>query len=114
MAHRTVQVRAVSAGCVTDILYPHDVFALLHSQYPDKFRLHVSSDTSTLTQFWENLLQTDYGRHLATCSPALAGKSPSQLRHCVPLILHGDGVPYSKKHSALFCQWGSLTGSRIA
>ena len=102
-----------NAGCVTHILYPHDLFNMLFCRFPGPFKLHFGAEPERLEHFWGKFLLTAYGREASTKLAALRGKSPPELDHCIPLIVHGDGCPVTKKLSALFVQWGGMLGSRL-
>jgi hypothetical protein len=97
-------VRPITAGCVTHIIYPHEVFNFIARDHPAAFKAHLGADVDKLLQFWTAFLETPYGRH------RFADRTPSSLTHCIPMILHGDAVPVTRKQSALFAQWGSLIG----
>jgi hypothetical protein len=97
-------------GIVSHMVLPHELFSLLHQQFPKSFATHLGADTTELGHFWANFLATKYGQHMSTSS--LAGKTRADLSCCIPLIIHGDGVPYAHRQSAFFLQWGSLTGYR--
>jgi hypothetical protein len=100
-------VHDVAAGSVTHVLYPHEVFALIFRKFPDAFRVHLGGMPATLLKFWSSFLATPYGR----LHPRLNGKTPEELSYTIPLVLHGDAVPYAHRSSAVFVQWGSLLGT---
>ncbi len=105
------QVKPVAnAGSVTHILYPHELFHMLFCRFPDSAKLYFGAEPSQLRKFWTQFLGTAYGREAADKLPALRNKAPSELDHCIPLIVHGDGCPVTKKSSAMFVQWGGLLG----
>ena len=107
-------VRPVDASHVKCMIEPHDLFGLVFRRFPDAFRIHMGADAGLCTQFWETFLTTEYGVHVHHHHPIIKNKTAAQLCHCIPLVLHGDAVPYSKKKSALLIQWGSLIGLLIA
>jgi hypothetical protein len=100
------------AGIVTHIIYPHVMFGMLYHRFRQQFILHMGAEPERLQAFWTKFLATDYGKTCAITMNCLRGKTPADLDHCVPCIVHGDACPVSKKKSALFCQWGSLLGDR--
>ena len=95
------------------MIYPHEMWAMLHADFPEAFGRCMGASPAALVKFWTSFLKTRYGRHLLICIPSLRGKTPQDLRCTVPLIIHGDAVPYAKKQSAMFGQWGSLLGPNI-
>ena len=69
------------------ILYPHEVFACIYEKYPATWQRSVVPSTHRLHQFWEETAE----------HPQMLGH-PVSLRSdhrekCVPLAIHGDGVP---------------------
>jgi hypothetical protein len=69
------------------ILYPHEVFACIYKKYPATWQRSVVPSTHRLHQFWEETAE----------HPQMLGH-PVSLRSdhrekCVPLAIHGDGVP---------------------
>jgi hypothetical protein len=106
-----LQVKPVeNGGNVSDIIYPHELMSMLFRKYRDPWEVHFGAECDKLEVFWKGFLQTEHGEEAARSVPALQGKSPKQLNHCLPLIVHGDGVPVTHKKSAVFVQWGSLLG----
>ena len=98
-------------GTVTHILNPHDLFGLLFTKFRSSFELHFGADSEQLEKFWSQFLRTEYGQIAAIKLAALHGKSPRDLDHTIPLVIHGDGVPVTRKKSATLIQWGGLLGS---
>ncbi len=97
-------------GCVTHIIYPHSLFAYLAEHYVQEFELYLAAAPSRLAEFWKGFLRTRYGARLRATHPTLSKLNIEELARCVPLTLHGDAAPYTKKRSALFVQWASLLG----
>lgn len=105
---RAPQVQTIPVGDVSHIIYPHVLFSWLFSKFGSAFTDHMAG--SGLVEFWRGFLSTPYGTFLHETTPCLRGKTAAQLTKTVPLILHGDGVPYATKQSATFVQFGSLIG----
>ena len=99
-----------SGGCVSHIIYPHLLFAFLAEHYSREFELYMAAESAGLSVFWRNFLTTDYGARLRSRHVVLRDLDITDLAWCIPLVLHGDAAPYSKKRSALFVQWGALLG----
>lgn len=98
-------------GCsVSHIVYPHEMFAMLHARYRTAFEVHMGASTAALRSFWERFITTPYGH----THPWVKDRSLEELAWCLPIVLHGDAVPYAHKSSAMFIQWGSLTGNTTA
>lgn len=92
------------------MLLPHELFATLHSDYPDVFRQQIlGGDPGNVERFW----------HCMKNHPGLRGnpicKRPDWNRKYVPLGLHGDGVTISGvgrswSNSIDAYSWNSLLG----
>ena len=69
----------------TPVLLPHKYMAAMYKAYPIEFRDWVSGDGGAIEQFWASVNTND-----------------PRIRHgqaggkCIPLRIHGDGVPYGK------------------
>ena len=50
------------------------------------------------------------GAEFWACHPHLRGRSPADLKHCLPLVIHEDAVPISKHQSAYVRSWSSILG----
>ena len=99
-------------GCVSHIIYPHLLFAFLAEHYTKEFELYMSAAPDRLADFWQGFLKTSYGAKMRRSHPVLCTLTIDELAFCVPLIVHGDAAPFSKRRSALFVQWGALLGRR--
>lgn len=105
-------VRPIGGSCVTHIVYPHELMNYIHRNFPHAFEHHLGANPTKVKDFWRQFLSTPYGVELHQSHPAIRGKTPDELSHCLPLLLHADAAPYAKKKSAVFVQWGSLLGLR--
>jgi hypothetical protein len=69
------------------VVFPHELFAALFTDYPDKFRSCICSGTAVLKEFWQS--QEDH--------PQMAGHPlrdrENYTEKAVPLSFHGDGIP---------------------
>lgn len=93
------------------ILYPHEVFAAMYASHPDQFEARMlGGDPSKLVAFWDNM----------DMHPSLAGHPMTSAtdwkQRCIPLQLHGDGVPISGlgkawSKSVEVYSWASLLAS---
>ena len=99
-------------GTVTHMIYPHDLFAMIFKRYRSAFNIHLGAEEAKLESFWTGFLNTEYGRVATTQLDTLRGKTPADLNHTIPLIIHGDACPVTHKRSAMFTQWSSLLGRR--
>ncbi len=111
--HETI-VETIDGCCVTHIIHPHSLFRMLFVNYPGAFESFLGADVSKTVPFWDRFLQSPYGRHLRHNNVFLQGKSRDELAFCVPLLIHGDGVPVTKKKSSIFVQWGGVLGESVS
>ncbi len=83
------------------------------THFNKEFHMYVASPPEKLAAFWQTFLRSDYGRRLAGTHPAVLGRCIDDLAYLIPIVLHGDAAPFSKKKSAMFVQWGSLLGLQV-
>ena len=101
-------VETIADSSVNSFVYPHDVIALMSRRFPEQFRTHLGADPGRLRAFWASFGESEAGRSFMQNHPHL--RSRDDLDHVIPLFIHADGFPVSKKQSAVELQWGSLTG----
>ena len=97
-------------GSIRDLILPSTFLRLL-SRKPTAFRRHLGARVVEVEEFWRQLLISARGQLLRRSHPQLVGKSPSDLKHCIPLSLHEDAGPFSKRRSTNIINMGSLLGS---
>ena len=100
-------VRQIAGGVVSHVVLPHVLFSFLARRYPEAFRMHLGADVNKTLPFWTKFLATSYGQH------RFPGRVPTDMQYCLPLVVHGDAVPVTRRLSALFAQWGSLLGGPL-
>jgi len=73
------------------IFWPHEVFAWLYHESRPFFLRHICPSTDLVQQFWRAMR----GHPLLESHPMRSRTEPGKewYRKCVPLSLHGDGVP---------------------
>ena len=92
------------------ILYPHELFAALYQFHPAVFIQRLCGGAvSNVTNFWSSMK----GHPSFALNPSL--RDPSYSKSCIPISLHGDGVPVagcgrSWSKSVTIYSWGSLLG----
>ena len=104
MAHRT------EGGHVTHVSHPSALFGWLHKHNRSQFELTFGADKEKLVGFGTGLFSSRKGRELRRAHPLLRGKSPRSLESTIPIVLHEDAGPYSKRHSAIVVSWSALLG----
>ena len=70
-------------------LVPHELVASIWSSYKATWHHSILGSEGRLQEFWNEMEQ---GRHPAV-TPELLGSKPRFRSTCIPLGLHGDGVP---------------------
>ena len=114
---------ALLGECKMDsLLSAHDAYPATHMvlpsawaraismHYPREFRLRFGADEDRLLAFWQGLLARPLGREMASRIQYLNGKTPSQLKNTIPLVVHEDAGPCSKSKSANCISFSSLLG----
>ena len=91
-------------------LWPHELFSIIYHGYPQVWIARACPSVDTIREFWDAMVgnpQMDNAD--ITAKPNLRSK-------CIPITIHGDGVPVSglgKSWSKLIdvWHWTSLLGS---
>ena len=71
-----------------EMLAPHECFAALYHRYPSTWKKTMVPDESHVQRFW-NATEN----HPCLVESPLKTEHPSYKTKCVPILLHGDGVP---------------------
>ena len=71
-----------------EMLAPHECFAALYHRYPSTWKKTMVPDESHAQRFW-NATEN----HPCLVESPLKTEHPSYKTKCVPILLHGDGVP---------------------
>ena len=93
------------------VLLPQEHFNWLHANNPRLFRHRLGAARGGVQDFWEKLLATPDGPELWARNPFLNGRTPADLRWCVPLVVHDDAGPINKNMSAYSRNFFGLLGS---
>ena len=93
---------------VTDFARPSSLLKLLLDNYPAKFEQALGcDDQELLAGFWQELLRrAPEVRNLAWCR----GTTYDDWKRMVPLTMHEDAGPYTKRLSANIVSFGGLLG----
>ena len=86
-------------GVVAAIVPPHIIFQQIVRRNRVRFKRHFGADENIIEQFWQGLFLSQDGRELRRLHPQLRNRDPYELRHHIPLILHEDAGPFSKRKS---------------
>ena len=97
-------------GTIRDCILPSTWFQLL-ARRPHKFINHLGAREHDVRKFWTGLFKSERGQRLRSAHPMLTGRSPESLKHCIPLAVHEDAGPFSKRRSTNIINIGSVLGS---
>ena len=93
--------------CMID---PHIAFKFCFDKHRGKFRRHWGADRDNVAKFWTDTFATEMGRELRELHPDLRGRTVDELSTSIPLSLHNDAGPFSKKQSVFVLSVGSMLG----
>ena len=82
---------------VTHTLPPTALIRLIHRHNRVKFGQIFGTDRAALKKFWQSLLSSDDGTEFQDLHPDLKDKTPEDLETSVPIIIHEDAAPFSKR-----------------
>ena len=73
-----------------------------------KFGQIFGTNRAALKKFWQSLFSSDDGTEFQALHPDLKDKTPEHLETAVPIIIHEDAAPFSKRKGVNVLQWGPL------
>ena len=82
---------------VKHTLHPTDLIRLMHWHNRVKFGRIFGTNRVALYNVWRSLLSNDDGREFQQLHPDLTEKAPDDLKTSVPIIIHEDAAPFSKR-----------------
>ena len=91
-------VRAVDGKHIQYCVPPNDLLQFLLSRFPQSTARCLGVNEHLVQRFWTGLWESEMGKDLFREHPALVGKTPPGLCRAVPLSLHEDAGPFSKKN----------------
>ena len=80
-------------------LPPSAILRNIHRYYPEQFQRRLGADPELLRSFWSQLYN-DRTRHSLSGHPLLRTLTQQELQYTIPLVLHEDAGPITKKSSA--------------
>ena len=87
-------------------LQPHKLMHFLHKEFPSDFKRKLLGDDGAIEEFWSTIPADD------PRIVQLAADHPDYKQKCVPIVLHGDGVPCTNNHSLDTISFESLVAKR--
>lgn len=91
-------------------LPPHELFGAIAREFPAEFAVRLGARRDRLAEFWQMFRQSIRGREYFDFNAELRNRSEEELSRLVPVVLHCDAGPYTKKKSCYVLSWGSLLG----
>ena len=101
---------SIEDSAVRCILEPHVLFNWLATKNERLFRIHLGAQREGVEEFWTGLRQSEAGRELWRAHPWLRGKTATDLKWHLPLMLCEDAGPVSTSKSSMIRIWYSLLG----
>ena len=95
---------------INTVVLPFDSFHWLRTLNPFKFERHLGAHSSGLEDWWRSLQSRSDGAELWNHNQYLVGRTPSDLKWYVPLIVFDDAGPCSNNDSAYARCYFSITG----
>ena len=98
----------VDSGPVNTMLLPSSLIMSLHRYYPEEFRKCFGADPNKVRSFWSCMLSSPTCRDQLRLHSVLGGLSLDELSYMIPLSLHEDAGPITKRLSANHISFSSL------
>ena len=98
-------ITSVPLGSISWVARPSIMFGLLRRRRRDQCKHVFGADKIRLTEFWRNVFKSEQGLELRQLLSGLRDKTPEQLCTTIPVTIHGDAGPFSKRQSCTLLQW---------
>jgi hypothetical protein len=103
-------VTTVPDGDISDIILPSRMVSMLFQHHMPLVGRIFGADTASLRAFWTQFLNRDVTKEWAAAHPHLAGKEVADLVSTVPLSIHLDAGPVTKRKSTTVISWTAILG----
>ena len=94
---------------VTQIVPPHLLMGYI-CKHQEQFERCLGAQATQVHKFWVGLYESHDGHKLFMEHAQLIGKTPDDMVHVLPLVIHEDAGPYAKSRSCVEVSWSSLLG----
>jgi hypothetical protein len=101
-------ITPIDGRLFSQVMLPSTWLRLLHKDYPRQFRLSLGADKLRLRDFWTSFRARPATREWSAAHPFLMAASIEDLETTIPLTIHVDAAPCSKKKSFLSISFASL------
>ena len=85
---------------------PHKLMSFMYNNFKTAFQVKILGHNGAMDECWSNIADDD-PRLIQ-----LAKDHPDYKRKCVPIIIHGDGVPCTNNHSLDAISFESVSAKR--
>ena len=92
------------------VMTPSTVWTWLLKSHPARFRAHLGAQRDGVQEWWEQFLRRPAAAEFWSLHPWLEGRTPSDLRWHLPLMLFDDAGPISAHNSSFVRVWYSIVG----
>ena len=97
-------------GGVSCMVLPSTFSRWFHSIDRPKFLKMWGADATILERFWTSLFSSQEGREYRQMHPGIRNKTPFDLRHTIPVTIHEDATPFTKRKGTNVVSWSPLLG----
>ena len=102
-------IDGATRDAASHILLPSSILRCLRLHYPEEFRRRLGADRGLITSFWDQLCTARNHRWVSE-HPILSTMTREQRSMLVPLTLHEDAGPITKKSSANCISFSAVLG----
>ena len=92
-------------------IQPHLLLNFLLSHFRTHTTRSFGFSEALCLRFWTGLWESESGRDIFETHPDLQGKTPPDLIHTLPLTIHEDAGPFTKRLSMNTISWGCCIGT---
>ena len=94
------------------VLWPHELFGQIYNNFPNAWQKFVCPSVAEISRFWQEMFDC---AHPQLHHPLLLPRFNEMKTRCVPLKMHGDGIPVVGSGRAWakvadIISWSSLLG----
>ena len=96
-------------GCFNDVLLPSHLLQHMLRE-PTVFHRVTGASVTRLQACWSQLFSSVDGKELHRLHPLLRGRFPADLATSIPIVVHEDAGPFSKRKSCDIIDYSSVLG----
>jgi len=103
-------VTHVEGQHITACIQPHHLLHYYYKHFERSITISLGLCEVKCRKFWDGMWESEMGKELFREHPDLTGKTPPQLARSVPMAIHEDAGPYTKRKSMNVISVSSLLG----